>query len=444
MEVASSAVERRLGGTRKATPGLSTRPDGSTRAITATAYASFALVGWSMLLMPSLIRDVRDDFGQTDAGFGVLYLAAALLFGTGAFLSGALAGRLGRRVILPAAAIALSVGLVTQGLAPAWPVVLVGAALAGGGAGALDAGVNSVIMDLSVAGRGDALSRLHLFYSVGALTAPLVLGLLVAAGVDWRIPMLASAVAAVALAGPLRIVGAVPPRARAVGAATPAEPSPGGETGEGGAARRPRVTPRSMRVPLAALAIATACYVGSEAGVSSWLVAFLADEPLTTATLALSLFWVGLAVGRLTAGRLGRYIAPVRYAVASALLAAVAIVGAVLGPSGAVQVTLFAVAGFGLGPVYPMIMAVAGSYYPHRAAAISGLLTTAGVAGSVIYPPLMGFTSASVGLAAGMLGAAVLAVACAGAVLVAAGTAGRRRAPEPVPVPVPDTGPAGG
>jgi FHS family glucose/mannose:H+ symporter-like MFS transporter len=412
----------------------------TSRAITITSYASFTLVGWSMLLVPSLIRDIRDDFGQTDAGFGVLYLLASLLFGTGAVLSGTLAGRVGRRVILPTAAIALAVGLAAQGLAPAWPILLVGAALAGGGAGGLDAGVNSVIMDLSVAGRGDALSRLHLFYSVGALTAPLVLGTIVAAGVDWRVPFLASSVVAVALAAPLRIVGAVPPRAvtpRAHGAVAPAASgSPGGESDApgGDAGRATGVVPRSLRIPLAALAVAIACYVGSEAGVSSWLVAFLADEPLTTATLALSLFWIGLALGRLAAGRFGRHIAPVPYAVASVLLAAIAIAGAVVGPSGMVQIGLFAVAGFGLGPVYPMIMATAGSYYPHRAAAVSGLLTTAGVAGSIIYPPLMGFTSASIGLAAGMLGAAALAGACAVAVLVAAATAERRRAPDPVRV----------
>lgn len=422
---------------------MTTRQDGTSRAVTTTAYATFTLVGWSMLLVPSLIRDIRDDFGQTDAGFGVLYLGASLLFATGAILSGTLAGKLGRRVILPAAMIALAAGLATQGLAPAWPILLVGAALAGGGAGGLDAGVNSVFMDLSVTGRGDALSRLHLFYSVGALTAPLVLGLVVAAGVDWRVPMLLSSVVAVALVAPLRIVGTVPPRARAVEAETPAPlESAGGTAAVGGAqppgavhgARLPGVVPRSLRVPLAALAVAIACYVGSEAGVSSWLVAFLADEPLTTATLALSLFWIGLALGRLAAGRLGRHIPPVPYAVASALLAAVAIAGAVVGPSGTVQIGLFAVAGFGLGPVYPMIMAIAGSYYPHRAAAVSGLLTTAGVAGSIVYPPLMGFTSASIGLAAGMLGAAALAAACGVAVLVAAGTAGRRRTPEPIRV----------
>jgi fucose permease len=291
-------------------------------------------------------------------------------------------------------------------------------------------------MDLSVAGRGDQLSRLHLFFSVGALTAPLVLGLLVGAGVDWRLPMLASAAMVLVIVAPLRAVGSVPPRARSAPApVADAEVLAGGSAGRDAADAAARPTlPRSMRVPLVALAVAIACYVAAEVGVSSWLVAFLADEPVTTATLALSLFWLGLAGGRLAAGRLGRRIEPVRYASISAFVGAAAIVGALVGPAGAVQIALFAVAGFGFGPIYPMIMAVAGSLYPHRAATVSGLLTTAGVAGSVVYPPLMGFTSASLGLAAGMLGAAVLAFAAGVGVLVAARTAGRRRAIEPVPV----------
>jgi FHS family glucose/mannose:H+ symporter-like MFS transporter len=404
---------------------VNARPAAAGRLIVVASFATFTLVGWSQLLLPSLIRDVQAEFGQTDAGFGVLYLVNSLLFGTGALLSGVLAARLGRRTILPAAALALASGLALQGLAPAWPLVLAGSALAGLGAGGLDAGVNSVFMDLSVAGRGDLLSRLHLFFSVGALSAPLMLGMLVGAGVDWRLPMLASAVAVLAVVLPLRAVGSVPPRARS---------APGEPTGEVAPTRGGLPVPRSMRVPLVALAIAIACYVAAEVGVSSWLVAFLVNEPVTTATLALSLFWLGLAVGRLTAGRLGRRIEPVRYASVSAFVGGAAVAGAVLGPPGAVQIALFAVAGFGFGPIYPMIMAVAGSLYPHRAATVSGLLTTAGVVGSIVYPPLMGFTSASLGLAAGMLGAALLVLAAGTAVIAAARAAGRRREPEPVPV----------
>ena len=51
--------------------------------------------------------------------------------------------------------------------------------------------------------------------------------------------------------------------------------------------------------PLLLLGLAIAAYVAAEVGVSNWLVRFLEPAPLTTATLALSLYWAGIAIGRL-------------------------------------------------------------------------------------------------------------------------------------------------
>jgi fucose permease len=389
----------------------------SSRRVVVAAYASFVLIGWSSLLAPSLIRDIKGEFGQTDAGFGLLYFVASFFFAAGAFLSGALAGRIGRRTILAAAALALATGLAAEGLAPTWPILLAGVAFAGFGGGTIDAGVNSVVMDLSASGRGSALNRLHLFYSVGALGAPIVMGMLLDAGLAWRLPMLVSAVAALLLVAPLRSVGAVPARPRAVAADLVA-----GRSGP------------DFRLPLAALGIAITCYVATELGVSNWAVEFLSDEPISVATLALGLFWLGHAGGRLIAIRVADRFPPVAFTVACVFFAAGALIAAVVGPGGGLRLALFAAVGLGLGPVYPMIMAVAGSLYPHRAAAVSGLLTSAGVAGAVVYPPLMGLASETVGLGAGMLGAAVLAMA-SGIAVIAAGRRAAGRAPEPVPVP---------
>jgi fucose permease len=80
-----------------------------------------------------------------------------------------------------------------------------------------------------------------------------------------------------------------------------------------------------------------------------------------------------------------------------------------------VSIALFALAGFATGPVYPMIMAVGGDRYPDRSAAVSGVLSGAAVTGSIVYPPIMGFLSVTVGLTVAMLGTVVLGLACAGA-----------------------------
>jgi fucose permease len=383
--------------------------------ILVAAYASFTLIGWTGLLVPSYLRVIRDEFGQTDAGFGLVYLIFALLFGAGALSAGVLADRIGRRVVVPAAALLVAVGLAMESVAPGWAVFVVGAGLAGAGCGAIDAAVNSVVMDLSVIGGGSSLNRLHLFYSVGALTAPLVIGVLAEAGIGWRLVTAATGLAALSLALPLRRVGAVPPRRR----------TPGDDASE---RRSPTPIGLPLRLALVALAIAIACYVAAEAGVSSWLVGFLADESMSVATMALAFFWAGLAAGRLVASRVADRFDPVVFTTTCAFASAVALLAAIACPPGPLRIALFMATGFAFGPVYPMIMTVAGALAPHRAAAVSGLLTAAAVAGSVVYPPLMGLVSGLAGLGAGMVGAALLA-AVSGLAVVGAGWVAARPGP---------------
>ena len=88
-------------------------------------------------------------------------------------------------------------------------------------------------------------------------------------------------------------------------------------------------------------------------------------------------------------------------------------------PSTGASIVLFGLAGFASGPVFPLIIAIGGERHPQRAAAVSGFLTSAAVIGGMIYPPIMGFLSVSIGLTAAMLGAGLLAAASAGALLLA-------------------------
>jgi FHS family glucose/mannose:H+ symporter-like MFS transporter len=392
---------------------LTGRPGSETsRAIMLASYAGFLLVGWTGLFVPSLIRVLQVDFVRSDAEFGLVYLVIALLFAAGALSSGLIAELVGRRVVNAAAALLIAGGMALEVAAPAWPVFLAGAGLTGAGCGAINAAVNSIVMDLAASNSGSRLSLLHLFYSVGALAAPVAIGLLVSLGIGWRLIAVATGLAGLALAQPLSRAGAVPPRPRPpVTAST---------------ATHETTTPTGLRLALAALGLAIACYVAAEQGVSSWLVGFLADEPMTTATLALSLFWAGIAAGRVTASRVADRFDPVRFTVSCAVAGGIAILAAVGLASGLVRIGLFLAAGFAFGPVYPMIMSVAGSLFPHRAAAVAGIVTSTGVVGSITYPPLVGLIAGIAGLGAGMLGAALLILCSGGTVIVAGRLAGGR------------------
>lgn len=369
---------------------------------------AFVLVGWTGLLVPSLIRSIKEAFAQTDAGIGIFYFVYAVSYATGSFAGGMLTERLGRRTVLTLAAAAHGVGFVLLALAPAWAIFLLAAVPGGLGGGAIDGGGNGLILDLYRSGRGRALNLLHLFFSVGALSAPVVTGRLVEGGVAWDSVLLGSGIAAVVVAALFAGVTMPHGRRESVASASTAV----GERTTSGLAR--------LGAPLILLAVAISCYVAAEIGVSNWLVRFLEPAPLSTATLALSLFWAGLALGRLAAARLADRFDHVAFAMTAAGATAVVLVGAILVPSLPVSIALFGLTGFVTGPIFPMIVAIGGDRYPERSAAVSGFLSGAAVIGSIVYPPVMGFLSVTVGLTVAMLGNAVLCLAAVGALALVA------------------------
>jgi len=377
------------------------------------ACLTLLAIGWTGLLLPSLIRSIERTFGQTDAGIGILYLAYAVAYASGSFGGGPLTERLGRRLVLGGAVLVHCLGIVGLGLAPAWAAFVVAALAAGAGAGCLDGGANGLVLDVYREGRGRAMNLLHMSFSVGALAAPLVVGVLVEGGVPWQAVAVGTGAVVSLLVVAYLIVPMPSGRRPTVGAGARVQASRGG--------------PRLLAGPLLLLGLAIAAYVASEVGVSNWLVRFLEPAPLTTATLALSLYWAGLTVGRLVSSVIADRFDHLRFTIACALAMAVAIAAAVLVPVLPLSIAAFAVAGVASGPVFPMIIALGGDRHPERSAAVGGSLAGMATIGSTIYPPAMGLLSVTVGLAVAMLGNALLATGCVLA-LVAFGRAIRRPA----------------
>ena len=300
----------------------------------------------------------------------------------------------------------LAAGLAALAVAPFWEVFLLAAVPAGLGVGALDGGANGLFLDVYRPRRGRALNLLHLCFSLGALTAPLIIGPLVDVGVPWQGVLAATGLVVVG-SGAVVIVVGMPDGRRGRDDSVRA-PGPGGP----GSGR--------SRIPwsLGLVCLAIACYIASEVGVTDWLVRFLEPAPLSVATTALALYWTGMAVGRLGSARVADRFDHVRFATTAAVAMSVALAGAILVPSAQVSIGLFALAGLAAGPVAPTIMAVGGDRYPDRSAAVGAYLTTAAVVGTIGFPTLMGFLSVTVGLRAAMLGTVALGLAPAGALMV--------------------------
>ncbi len=377
----------------------------------ALACALYLQLGWVVLLVPSLVLRLESGFRQSDAGFGFLYFAWWSAYALGALAGGWVTERIGRRPVLVLSFLAGGLLLLAQGAVTDWWVFLLLGIPRSFGSGAVDSGGTALMLDLYPEGRGRALNTAHFFFAVGATAAPFVVGALDGAGVAWQALMTASGVALV-LVGLAAAITPMPDGRHHRMAAAPAV-----SAAPAVAAQRPERR-LAFRLPILALALAIGCYIGTETGVSSWLVRFFADAPLVVATGALGLFWGGLMLGRLASAAFSDRFNHLTLAIGAAVLAGCSLAVAVLMPVLPVSVALFGVVGFACGPVYPLIMALAGERYPDRAAAVSGVLTSASVIGSVVVPPLMGFLSAAVGMEALMLATAAMSAACAGALVL--------------------------
>jgi fucose permease len=386
------------------------RPNASAHLLRAGTVVglAYSLIGWRGLLVPSMIRSVEPSFRQDDAGMGLYFLATAIAYGVGVLLGGRFVRARGQRTAVAAALAAMSLGLVLQGLTASWPAFAALGVLVSLGASTADIGINSLVLDLFPASRGRALNLLHVMYSVGALTAPLALAAAVGGGIAWQVPMLVSGVVAGAAA--LGVVLTVPP-----GQLDPPDPDEHPDNAADVA--------RGRRIPvfLLVMAVGTACYVASEAGVSDWLVRYLDVLPVTAASFALTLFWAGIAVGRIVFAKIGGRVDALSAASVLAPIGGAFLLAAFLLPVGPWTPLLFAAVGFAFGPFFPLMVAAGGARLPSRSATVASTLIFSAVLGATFYPPAIGFISVSVGLQAAMVGTAVLAFAAG-----AAGLASRR------------------
>ncbi len=384
-------------------PGAARVPDHALRA-GLVAGVAYTLVGWRALLIPSLILFVAPAFGQADAGMGAYYLATALAYGVGALFGGRLIRRFGAHLILPSAAALMAIGLLIQGFTGAWIVFALAGVFTSIGASSADVGIQALVLDLFPQTRSRALNLLHVTYGVGALMAPLLLAALVALGVPWQWLMTGSGIAMAIAAVGLALT--VPP-----------DPVLHASTAHGEAGRVAEIAARGRRLPLFLLvmAVSITCYVAAEAGVSDWLVRYLDALPITQASLALTLFWAGIAFGRLVFARIGNRLEPQRSAAVLAVVGGAMLAVALVLPISPASPLLFGAVGLAFGPIFPLMVAAAGARMPGESATVTGTLVFAAVVGVVIYPPAIGFLSDVIGLQAAMMGTAVMAFACGAA-----------------------------
>jgi fucose permease len=135
-------------------------------------------------------------------------------------------------------------------------------------------------------------------------------------------------------------------------------------------------------------------YVGGEMGIGAWLFLYLRTAAAlgdTIASWGVSLYWLGLIVGRVAGGRLAHRIAPRELTMLASTLSAAALIGLIAAPmSHGIAAAMVFLIGLGYGPIFPNMIAVGAARFPAQVGRMSSIVIAGGALGGVFVPWIMG------------------------------------------------------
>ena len=333
------------------------------------------------LLGPS-VPAILSDLGLGYARVGLFFTLMSLgsLFGTS--LGAVASDFVNRKVLLLSVTASFVAGLVLLSLSPGWLAILGSIlllSLAGSPLGAIGQGI---MLDMFPERRERYLALQTFCSASGSFLAPLLVSMNLGLSGDWRLSFLEAAGLAAAFGGFTLLTRLPPAGAR-----------------RSGAARQPvRVVLRHPAV-LWSAALIFFC-VAPDFGFSAWLAEYFRSELQTSLRLssaAVGVYLAGILAGRWLTSRLVRRLQAARILAAGLTLSLVALPLLLVLPGGlkAAAVLLY---GLGIGPVFPLLMAMGTRAWPGQPGVVTGVLFGSLSLGGMVFPLLMGLAASRLGI----------------------------------------------
>ncbi|HXT35825.1 MAG TPA: MFS transporter [Chloroflexota bacterium] len=336
------------------------------------AYWGFIVLGAGNTILGPALLSVLGSYHIAPSGAGPLFVANTVGYTLAVLVGGPASDHFGKKAILVAGAALYLLGLACFAGSPLWITAILAAGVIGLGGGVIDSGSNAMMNDIAAPEKhATEQSYLHTFFGIGALLGPLLIGACLALHGGWR-P--AWAVAAIGAAALVSLFARLRLPERRVAS------EPVSVAGVALLARDPL---------LLLLGLLIGAYVGAEVLVGDWAATFLErihGMDKVAAATSVSLYWGGLAAGRLLSGILTRWCTSRQLLIGYtglSVLATLALVGAPNVPLALAALTL---TGLGYAAVFPLVMAVAGEVFPAMTGSAAGLLIAAASVMGAIFP----------------------------------------------------------
>src|SRR6186997_1744903 len=340
------------------------------------------------------VPDLAAHYDLSSGPLGLILTVAFAISLPAMLLTGRFTDRVGAGWAIGAGAAAMGIGLLSVGLLPALPLLVVAIVLFVTGSGSYDVAINGAAMGSGRWSGPATMTLLHAGFSGGGALGAIAAGVALGAGTPFALVYPAAAIALIGAAGFV------------VRAAWPA-PSTGAD-------RVPRAIVLAL-LPLAALAGLAFLIEGS---MESWSAIYLRDVLGAAAfvgALGPAAFHAAMFVGRLIGAGLAARLGRASTVLVAGSLIVVGMAVALLVSSPPPAVVGMAVAALGASFVVPVVVSLAALRAGRHAGRAASYVLTLGYAGFLIGPSLIGILGEAVGLRAALAvvpaAAAVIAIA---------------------------------
>ena len=346
-----------------------------------SACLGMLLFGIGLITLGSVAIGLQEKFHLDKISSGTLFSILPLGILLGSLVFGPVCDRYGYKVFLVLSCFLMFIGF--QGIAHAGILGLLKICvfLFGFGGGAINGATNAVVSDISESHKAANLSLLGVFFALGALGIPLLLGIL---NKLYSFQSILSGVSILPVLIGTFILLTKYPEAKHSGQMSV------------------RHSIKLIKEPLLLLiGFFLFCQSSFEGVINNWTTLYLSQQWLATesnALYGLSLFVVGMAVIRLLLGSVFRTISSAKIMMMSFIMLGIGCLIIQLAGSFAHAVIGLVVCGGGLAAGFPVMLAILGGRYAQLSGTAFGLVLTIALFGNMMMNYGMGWIAEAFGM----------------------------------------------
>ena len=354
------------------------------RGLEFSIYAGAFVFGVVMSSLGSILPALFDGIGFEKADAGRLFLTMNFFMLLGSLVFGPVCDRFGFRRLLMFSSLLIGGAFGALAAAGRYGHILAALAALGFGGGTMNGGTNALINDISPERRRSSLNLLGIFFGIGALLTPFLIGtLLDRLGITPDPDLSAGHVDCPVSAVPERRVSGSQTRRWILAGGTAFCP---GES--------------------AAFSFGFLLFFQSGNGftIGGWVSTYLGERfglSGSVSAYVLAGYWAAVMVGRLLVSRFGGRIASSTLVLGSSVLALTGCLGLILaGPQAAVCASVVLI-GLGFAAIFPTTLAQAGTVFPEYSGTAFSVILVMALSGGMSAPWLVGRIAQTHGVGAG-------------------------------------------